>query len=101
MFASSSCQVMQAPTSDQIRNAIDSGATGEKVAMSDPAAAPLGTDDEAAGQPPTTQERATAALQMPTAPAQTHRPPPGIVLYVALGLVIAVSLIVVMFMALQ
>jgi hypothetical protein len=37
----------------QLRQDIDSGATGEKVAMLDPAMSPLGTDDEAAGAPPT------------------------------------------------
>lgn len=36
---------------EQVRDRIDSGATGDKVAGSDPAAAPLGTDDEAAGAP--------------------------------------------------
>lgn len=36
---------------DQVRHRIDSGATGDKVAGSDPAAAPLGTDDEAGGAP--------------------------------------------------
>ena len=36
---------------EQVRDRIDSGATGEKVPASDPAAAPLGTDDEAAGVP--------------------------------------------------
>lgn len=49
------------PTTDQLRMRIDSGATGEKVAGSDPAAAPLGTDAEAGGYPPTEQERALAA----------------------------------------
>lgn len=37
----------------QLQNDIDSGRTGDKVAGFDPAAAPLGTDDEAAGTPPT------------------------------------------------
>lgn len=32
---------------EQIRGAIDSGRTGDKVAVTDPAAAPLGSDDEA------------------------------------------------------
>jgi hypothetical protein len=40
------------PTTSQLRHDIDSGRTGEKVAAPDPAAAPLGTDDEAAGTPP-------------------------------------------------
>jgi hypothetical protein len=39
-----------AERTEQVRGAIDSGATGDKVAMTDPAAAPLGSDQEA-GQP--------------------------------------------------
>lgn len=38
---------------DRLRAAIDRGATGDKVDFPDPAAAPLGADDEAAGFPPT------------------------------------------------
>ena len=36
---------------DQFRAKIDKGETHDKVAVSDPAAAPLGTDEEAAGTP--------------------------------------------------
>jgi hypothetical protein len=39
-------------TTDQLRTDIDAGITGDKVPFPDPAAAPLGTDDEAAGRPP-------------------------------------------------
>jgi hypothetical protein len=39
-------------TTDQLRDDIDRGRTGDKVAFPDPAAAPLGTDAEAAGTPP-------------------------------------------------
>jgi hypothetical protein len=39
------------PTVDQLRIDIDRGRTGEKVEGADPAAAPLGTDEEAAGTP--------------------------------------------------
>jgi hypothetical protein len=39
-------------TTDRLRDDIDSGRTGDKVVANDPAAAPLGTDDEAAGTPP-------------------------------------------------
>ena len=46
------------PTADQIRDTIDSGKTGEKLDFPDPAVAPLGTDAEAAGNPPTHTERA-------------------------------------------
>jgi hypothetical protein len=43
-------------TVDRLREDIDRGVTGDKVPGSDPAAAPLGTDDEAAGAPPTQAE---------------------------------------------
>jgi hypothetical protein len=38
-------------TADQLRAEIDAGRTGDKVPAFDPAAAPLGTDEEAAGTP--------------------------------------------------
>lgn len=44
------------PTTDELRIAIDRGGQGDKVDFPDPAAAPLGTDAEAAGKPPTTEE---------------------------------------------
>ena len=39
-------------TSEQLRHDIDTGKTRDKVIYPDPAAAPLGTDDEAGGTPP-------------------------------------------------
>ncbi len=45
---------------DQLRGEIDRGRTGDKVAFPDPAAAPLGTDDEAAGTPVSPRAAATA-----------------------------------------
>jgi hypothetical protein len=39
------------PQTGTLRQAIDSGKTGDKVPAADPAAAPLGTDAEAAGTP--------------------------------------------------
>ncbi|HLH89308.1 MAG TPA: hypothetical protein VKX28_12705 [Xanthobacteraceae bacterium] len=44
----------------RLRDEIDSGRTGEKVAFPDPAAAPLGTDEEAAGTPMTAHAGAIA-----------------------------------------
>jgi hypothetical protein len=38
-------------TVEQLRSDIDHGLTGDKVEVSDPAAAPLGADEEAAGTP--------------------------------------------------
>jgi hypothetical protein len=45
----------------QLRGAIDSGHMGDKVNVSDPAAAPLGTDAESGGHQPTREEVAIAA----------------------------------------
>lgn len=42
---------MTQSTSAQLKDKIDSGATGDKVAFPDPAMAPLGTDEEAGGNP--------------------------------------------------
>jgi hypothetical protein len=49
-------------TTESLRRDIDSGRTGDKVAASDPAAVPLGTDYEAAGKPPRSDEIAQARL---------------------------------------
>lgn len=45
------------PTVDRLRVDTDRGRTGDKVAGFDPAAAPLGTDAEAGGEPPRRVER--------------------------------------------
>lgn len=37
---------------DRLRQQIDRGLAADKVDVADPAAAPLGSDDEAAGRPP-------------------------------------------------
>jgi hypothetical protein len=51
------------PTAERIRIDIDRGLQGDKTAYPDPAAAPLGTDAESAGAPPTREECALAAMQ--------------------------------------
>lgn len=43
---------MNGSTISQLRYDIDSGRTGDKIDWPDPAAVPLGTDEEAAGTPP-------------------------------------------------
>ena len=48
-----------------LRGAIDSGQTRDKVPGSDPAASPLGTDDEAAGTP-VTPRQSDAAIRHET-----------------------------------
>ncbi|MBS9478892.1 hypothetical protein [Ancylobacter radicis] len=61
-------------TADRLREDIDRGRTGDKVPFSDPAAAPLGTDDEAAGTPPTAER---IELAQATAARASGRTPPG------------------------
>lgn len=46
----------RAPTSDRLRKDIDRGRAGDKTDYPDPAAAPLGTDDEAGGNPPSEEQ---------------------------------------------
>jgi hypothetical protein len=89
----------QVPTTDQIRSAIDSGATGEKVGYPDPAAAPLGTDAEAGGHPPTRTERATEA----NAQVKHHDPVTwnGPMVYFGLIALVCVGLLVIGMLALQ
>jgi len=53
----------QPPTSSQLRDDINRGRTGDKIAGFDPSAAPLGTDEEAAGTPPSPEEIAEARRQ--------------------------------------
>ena len=77
----------KAPTTDQIRADIDSGATGEKVGFPDPAAAPLGTDAEAGGTPPTAAERKLAAASQPRVRREVPRNGP--IIYLGVFLVIA------------
>ncbi len=92
-----------APTADQIRQAIDSGRSGEKVDAVDPAAAPLGTDAEAAGTPPTPAERRiTAATELhesrPEAGKAANARPRigGLWLGVGLGIAAALVLVIVL-----
>lgn len=59
-------------TSAQLRRDIESGQTGDKVAVIDPAAAPLGTDDEAAGASPDPGEIHAARARERSPALSTH-----------------------------
>ena len=54
---------MEPGTTDRLRHDIDRGRTGDKIPVIDPAAAPLGTDDEAAGTPPSRESVRLAEAQ--------------------------------------
>lgn len=51
------------PTAQDLKGAIDSGRTGDKVAFPDPGAASLGTGDEATGTPDTAERVAISMRQ--------------------------------------
>jgi hypothetical protein len=55
----------------QLKHDIDSGATGDKVPVTDPSSAPLGTDEEAGGAPPS-PELVAAVRRL----ERTHPNPP-------------------------
>jgi hypothetical protein len=85
----------------QLRAAIDSGRTGDKAAVGDPAAAPLGTDDEAAGASPGPWSVAQAHAAEHSSAARDARshdltenvaPKPGVSLGVMIGVVAALVL---------
>ena len=63
----------RAPTAEQLRDAIDSGETGDKVGFPDPATVPLGADAEAAGTPMTPEQRRMAYEQETARPDAPDR----------------------------
>lgn len=94
---------------EDLRRRIDRGETGDKVPAFDPAAAPLGTDDEAGGAPPggaavgaaLADEAGSGRPRAPSGQAAEaglarHRPPWGLVALIvaacAVGVVAAVAL---------
>jgi hypothetical protein len=76
-------------TSAQLRHAITRGQSRDKVSNIDPAAAPLGTDDEAAGRPPSRHEIDLAAkeeLRSAPVPSQPLEQSPIVILLGAAAL---------------
>lgn len=84
-------------TPDQLRAATDRGRTGDKVDHFDPAAAPLGTDEEAGGgRLVVSEDDIRRATTPPPVAAEPHRffiwgfaPLLVIIGFVALGLILA------------
>jgi hypothetical protein len=63
------------PNPAELKRDIDTGRTRDKVSFPDPAAAPLGTDDEAAGTPPSpaaVQEARAAEIKGRPRPSPEH-----------------------------
>jgi len=82
------------PTTDRIRADISGERARDKVNFPDPSAAPLGTDDEAAGTPPTMQQRRMEDEQRPN---PEPPPPPSqgpVIFYFAFAAVLAMAIII-------
>lgn len=94
----------------QLKADIASGRTGDKVAHSDPGAAPLGTDDEAAGRPAhpeviqmmreaEARDLGVTDPQGEGGPAQPETDRRGALLLFAFGLVLGVGAAVAMWLS--
>lgn len=81
----------------QLRQDIDSGATGDKVPVLDPAASPLGTDAEASGAPPSPEMIAAlrqaerAERRSPLDPTDDQADPRGLRLIGAVALAVVLA----------
>lgn len=81
------------PTVERLRADIDEGKTGEKVRYPDPAAAPLGSDDEAAGTPSSGEQRRRSGAPDLRVEAPS-REAPGVLLLYAL-LIVGAALVII------
>jgi hypothetical protein len=80
----------KAPTSAMLKNDIDRGRGGDKVNAIDLAAAPLGTDDEASGTPPTRRQLEMAhRSEIGSRPSGDKGLDWGVQIYIALVVTIA------------
>ena len=71
-------RLMPKETAERLRADIDLGYTGDKVLGSDPAMAPLGTDEEAAGSPPSADAVAQARRYETSTPVSQPQPQKGL-----------------------
>jgi len=79
-------------TAAQLKDDIDSGRTGDKVQVIDPAAAPVGTDEEAAGTP-VAPETISQARQTESATPRSSADWSGPVIWLAVVTGLATALI--------
>ena len=84
----------------QLKDDIDSGRTGTKVATADPGMASLGTCEEAGGNPATPAEIALARKEekkIGRIATANDRPPTNVPLMAMIGVVVVVAVVVVAF----
>jgi len=83
-------------TVDRLRADIDSGRTGDKIPAPDPASAPLGTDEEAAGTPPTREAVASARRMETSGPSATPERRHGLgAAWVLVAAVVCIAVVVI------
>jgi hypothetical protein len=83
-------------TAEQLRADIDHGRTGDKVDWPDPAGAPLGTDEEAAGTPTSGAELHKARMRETSGPStQRTRVPSAALLFIGLVALLGAASVVV------
>jgi hypothetical protein len=79
-------------TTERLRADIDSGRTRDKIPVSDPAAAPLGTDEEAAGTP-ISKERVALARSQEVVGEPREESKGGALVYVAMLASVAIVIV--------
>jgi hypothetical protein len=79
-------------TPERLRADIDSGRTRDKIPVSDPAAAPLGTDEEAAGTP-VSKERVALARSQEVVGEPPEETKGGALVYVAMLASVAIVIV--------
>ena len=77
----------------QLRNDIDQGRTGDKIAWPDPAAVPLGVDEEAAGTPPSAAAVAQAHAEETSRSVSARRRRAGAEIFMTVGIGLAICAI--------
>jgi hypothetical protein len=82
---------------DQLRADIDRGRTGDKVRVGDPAAAPLGTDDEAAGRPPRAADVERARREETAREVPRGQPARVSLAFIAAALIFVVAVVLVVY----
>jgi hypothetical protein len=80
-------------TAAQLKNDIDRGRTDDKIAWPDPAAVPLGADEEAAGTPPSAAAVAQAHADETSRQVGSRRRQAGAEIFLTLGVGVAICAI--------
>ena len=99
-MAEQNSRVANRSTTAQLKADIDAGRTGDKVSNADPGLSPLGTDDEAAGNPASAERVALARRNENRIGAQAGPPvrdttnPKGASIGLMAGVVVVIAIVI-------